>query len=441
MKILYVLHQYLPRYFTGTEQYAHAVALWMRAQGHAVEVFALEPQFGEGARLFVAEDEIVDGLPVTRVHYWQHLHADREHLEYEHPYLGWRFGQALDAIRPDVVHFFHLRFLGGNLIDEARSRDIKSVVHLMDFWFLCPRVTLVRGDGSLCAGPPRDGLRCVPCTAPELEREIDAAGQRERMAAAFGRGLAPQQAPGASAARRAATLLQRHAILRARLLAADRIVAPSRFLRSVFADHGIDAERITVIPYGVDMERTPHRATARPLTLGYVGTIAPHKGLHVLLDALQQVDGDVRLAVHGRTSDFADYAQPLETRARADARIAFHGPFAAAARARVLAGIDVLVVPSQWHENTPFVALEALAAGIPVLAADLGGLAEIVADETNGERFRHADAADLARRIRRLLAEPERLARYRAGIAPPRTLADSARDIEALYAGLQAVRA
>jgi hypothetical protein len=76
-----------------------------------------------------------------------------------------------------------------------------------------------------------------------------------------------------------------------------------------------------------------------------------------------------------------------------------------------------------------------------VLGADLGGLAEIVADERNGELFRHDDAADLARRIRRLLAEPDRLARYRAGIAPPRTLADSARDIETLYAGLQAVRA
>lgn len=441
MKITYVVHQFLPRYFTGTEQYVFAVGQWMLTQGHDVDVFTLEPQFAELDPLYAEERDEIDGLPITRVRYWQHLHADRERLEYQHPYLGNRFGRHLDRRRPDVVHFFHLRFLGGNLLDETRARGVPSVVHLMDFWFLCPRVTLVRSDGRFCDGPPRQGLGCVPCAAPEVAAAVEAVGVAEHVAAIHGRGTAPIGKPGGEPAQRAATLLQRPRYLRQRLLTADRIVAPSRFLHGVFVANGFDGARIEVIPYGVDVRGRGAARPARPLTLGFVGSIAPHKGLHVLLEAVSRVDGELRLAVHGRTDDFPEYAQPLLGRAKTDARISFHGAFTADERDRVFAAIDVLVVPSQWYENTPFVALEALAAGVPVLAADLGGLAEIVDDERNGERFVHDDVDDLARRILRLRDEPHRLARYRAGIGVVRTLAESARDIETLYRSLPAARA
>jgi len=67
--------------------------------------------------------------------------------------------------------------------------------------------------------------------------------------------------------------------------------------------------------------------------------------------------------------------------------------------------MDVLVVPSTWYENTPFVVLEAFAAGVPVIAADLGGLGEIV-DEKNGLLFAAGDPAALRRRIEQVAGDP-----------------------------------
>jgi glycosyltransferase involved in cell wall biosynthesis len=99
-----------------------------------------------------------------------------------------------------------------------------------------------------------------------------------------------------------------------------------------------------------------------------------------------------------------------------------------------LAQIDVLVVPSTWHENAPFVVLEARAAGLPVLASHFGGLVEVVDDEVDGELFAPGNATDLAQRLQRLLDEPERLARYRDAVQPPKSLQVAVNEFESVYA-------
>ena len=67
MKITYVVHQFLPNYFTGTEQYVHAIASRFRSAGHDVEVFCLEPDFNDEGGVFVLQREAVAGLSVVRV--------------------------------------------------------------------------------------------------------------------------------------------------------------------------------------------------------------------------------------------------------------------------------------------------------------------------------------------------------------------------------------
>ena len=68
----------------------------------------------------------------------------------------------------------------------------------------------------------------------------------------------------------------------------------------------------------------------------------------------------------------------------------------------VLHDVDVLVVPSMWIENAPFIIREAFAAGVPVIASDLGGMAEMVRDGVDGLLFPPGDARSLAACLRRL---------------------------------------
>ncbi len=81
---------------------------------------------------------------------------------------------------------------------------------------------------------------------------------------------------------------------------------------------------------------------------------------------------------------------------------------------------------------------EAFAAGIPVVATDLGGMSEFVRHEKDGLLFGLEDHRDLARQLRRLVEEPGLLGRLRAGIEPVKTVQENVDELEALYGGLLA---
>ncbi|GAB4148699.1 MAG: glycosyltransferase family 4 protein [Planctomycetota bacterium] len=437
MRITLVVHQFPPRYFTGTERYALAVGRELQRRGHEVRVFALDPEFGEEAGPFRTVRESVEGLEVTRFNYWMWLHRDWARLEYRHPWAAEFFARHLHASRSEIVHAFHLRYVGADLIRAARAAGVPVAVHLTDFWFLCPRVTLVDGTGKNCEGPPNGGEGCISCHDPDLATAWESSPVRDE-ASEFLRRARGLSSPGKTPLRRAATFIDRPHYLQTRLLEARAILAPTRFLASVFASNGIPADRIRHQPYGIDVRRLAavRKRTMpedRPVTFGFIGTIAPHKGPHVLAEAMQHVQGPCRVLFIGRTSDFPAYSERLARSVAADSRMEIRPPFDEESLPRVMEEIDALVVPSLWHENAPFVVLEARAAGRPVLASAQGGLAEVVRDGVDGELFRSGDHADLGRRLQRLLHDRQRLRRLADSVVPPRDLSSAVDELEETY--------
>lgn len=99
----------------------------------------------------------------------------------------------------------------------------------------------------------------------------------------------------------------------------------------------------------------------------------------------------------------------------------------------VLAGIDVLIVPSIWYENSPLVIKEAFAIRTPVIASNIGGMAELVTHNVDGLLFKQADSADLARQMRRVVEHPELLESLRNGIRPVKSIDKEVHELEAIY--------
>jgi len=100
--------------------------------------------------------------------------------------------------------------------------------------------------------------------------------------------------------------------------------------------------------------------------------------------------------------------------------------------AAALASMDALVVPSIWPENSPLVIHEAFLAGVPVVASRIGGIPEVVEDGRSGLLFEPGNATDLARVLKRIIAEPDLLRRLRTGIPDVRTIesdVDATRDV------------
>jgi glycosyltransferase involved in cell wall biosynthesis len=111
----------------------------------------------------------------------------------------------------------------------------------------------------------------------------------------------------------------------------------------------------------------------------------------------------------------------------------FLGTFPPAQIGEVLAGIDVLAVPSRWHENSPLVLLNALASHTPVLVSNVAGLTEFVTDEKDGWCFRRGDCADLARRLAFLAANPQRCRELSNRTTYERTVRSMTEDVVSVY--------
>lgn len=441
MKVLLVVHQYLPRHITGTEQYVRALALGMRAVGIDARVLAYEPlvQFDNPDRLYIERDEVQDGVPVRRIGVHHRQSPNPELRDYENPLAGQLLARHLDEVGFDLVHLFHPRNLGSGAIEEPRLRGLPIVVNLMDFWWLCPNYLLWRRDGSLCDGPPEGGAGCIPCLDPRLETAI-AERRIGTEVRAIGALPTPAGDQGPSPVRQAHALIGRKEHLVRLLNEADRVIAPSQFLAGVYRRHGVPDDKLLHLAYGLSPDRfvdmPPRKSVAgQPFVdVGYIGSISRHKGVHVLLAALAQSKAaNLRLHVHGSRDSQPGFSEALVDGID-DPRATFHGPFPPAALGKVLAGLDVLVVPSLWYENTPFAVLEALQAGVPVIASDLGGITEIVVPGRSGMLFPAGDPQALAALLDRIAADPQ----GQLALVPPKppTIADNVSRLQELYGEL-----
>jgi glycosyltransferase involved in cell wall biosynthesis len=93
----------------------------------------------------------------------------------------------------------------------------------------------------------------------------------------------------------------------------------------------------------------------------------------------------------------------------------------------------MLLIPSIWYENSPNVILEAFAHGTPVIASNLGGMAELVRHNVDGLTFNAGDAQDLAHQITRVIDQPSLLQQFCANIPPVKTVAQEIDGLEAIY--------
>ena len=146
-------------------------------------------------------------------------------------------------------------------------------------------------------------------------------------------------------------------------------------------------------------------------------------------------DMDLTLDVYGiaQGADGARYRDELLALSRSDSRVRFHPPVAPDRVVETLASYDATVVPSQWLETGPLTVLESFAAGTPEIGSDLGGIAELVTHDRDGWLVRYADTEAWALALRRVAADRTLLDRLRAGVRPPRSTDDVARDMVAVY--------
>ncbi|HET9470325.1 MAG TPA: glycosyltransferase, partial [Usitatibacter sp.] len=224
-------------------------------------------------------------------------------------------------------------------------------------------------------------------------------------------------------------------------------VAPSRWVRDLLVANGVAESRIAVCGQGIEhapIARRPPVARGHGLRIATLARLDAMKGVHLLIEALRARPAlDVRLdvfVVAPRGAETA-YGRRLRREASGDARVRLLPALAHDAVFQTLAGYDLVAVPSQVLETGPLVVLEAFAAGTPVIASNLGGIAERVSHGVNGLLVPPFDPGAWASAIERLTGDPALLARLRAGSPPVPSMDHVAGAMHSLYSTLLASKA
>ena len=446
MKILLVVHLFLPDYFSGTEILTLHTALELKSRGHEVQVFTGFPATVALSDAQRFDRYVHEGIPVTR---FKHAHTamggqhNVAEQEYDNHLAAQQFTALLDEFQPDLVHFFHLMRVSASVVAVCRQRGLPTVLTPTDFWFVCPTSQLRLPDGSMCPGPDVLGANCVRHLASLKMRGL-AASVLNRLPTPLLSGVVRLASQTPLRHRQAfnlvAALSQRQTFLKVQLNSIDRVLVPTRAMQHVLQQHGLDPAHVRFCSYGVRVPQQPVRepSASGALRLGVIG-IGEHKGAHVVIEAMRKLpDANLVFKIYGRPSDFPDYARRLETLASGDRRVQFCGSFPNEQIGLILSQLDILLVPSLWFENAPLVIYSAQAAGVPVVASDVTGVAELITDGDNGRLFPPGDVDRLAEIIAALAQDRDQIDRYSERARMPKTIASYADELLAVYGELGA---
>jgi len=339
----------------GAEVYALALARELAERGHEVGFFGTSPD----------RDADEEKLRIVRRPRYD------VRVLFHDPLVRDALAAIIARFRPELLHVHNVFSLGADVLELLGTSGLPIVHTVHDFSLLCPNSWCVWGDGSPCSGGV--GAKCF---LHDCQRNYP---------------YDPEVAL--------------HTLLKQRTLAGivDISICPSRYLAERMRSSG--ARDVRHLNYFIDPIAAGAAGEREPKELVYIGRLEPEKGVEYLLEAMPHIlraDPIVHLTIIGGGS----LESTLVARVRSqglERSATFRSHVPRAELGRVYATATACVLPSIWSENSPLVAYECLAAGLPMIASRIGGIPELVEEEVGGFTFTPRDPCDLAAKALRLL--------------------------------------
>ena len=358
MKICTLTYTYSPYSKGGADMYAENISKQLSDKGHEVIVIAAKPTFDKSLSYTV---EVRDGIKI----YWFYplnVSSFYNIAKKSHLMQGiWRLldiwnihsyyivKKILKREMPDVVHAHTPVGLSPSVFKAVKSLGIPLIFTLHDYYSICPRITLLRSSDEICTKPN------MVCKAYlKLNRKLI--------------GNKP-----------------------------DVVIGPSKFVMDMHVDNNLfNNSKKIILPHGIENKVMnsaiePHTKGER-IDLLYVGGLAKHKGVHVLIKAFKQIKhNNMRLNIVGK----GICEKELKELAKGDPRIIFRGHVPDNDLKTFYEQSDFLIAPSIFYETFGLVILESFSCGTPVISSKIGAYQELIIDGYNGFLIEAGDTGKL----------------------------------------------
>jgi len=217
----------------------------------------------------------------------------------------------------------------------------------------------------------------------------------------------------------------------------EHIVVITDWYKQVLLKNGIPEHKLKLVkqalPYHVPFAQPFVQSNKKALRVIFIGRIDPIKGLHLLMQAIEDMAEDtITVNIYGGVND-EEYYQTLKEKTKHKTNICWKGTLPPQQVVSTIQQHDVLCLPSTVCEMSPLVIQEAFAAGIPVLASDVYGNAEQIQDDENGWLFKFNSIQSLKDKLQLLLDEPQTIKAAKKNIPAVRSFSEVADEYETIY--------
>jgi glycosyltransferase involved in cell wall biosynthesis len=369
MKILMVNKFFYP--FGGTESYVFSLSRMLMNKGHQVVPFGMKHEDNIEEFNFEYFVENIDYNTKSFANKIQYAAKILYSFEAKK-----KIRNLIEKSKPDIAHLHNIYHqLSPSILGELKEHSIPTVMTAHDLKLLCPNYKMYR-----------EGNICEKCQYQRFYHAIS--------------GRCIKDSLTSSALGTLEMYLHRFLGLYSSL---DKIILPSHFYKMKFIKFGFPADKLIHVPNFVDHKKYFFSCAEKRYFI-YLGRLAQEKGLETLITAMEKVkDYDLYIIGDGAIKNELE----IKVAKSSDSNIRFLGFQSGSKLLTLISEAMFMVTPSEWYENCPISVLEVLSMGKPVIAANVGGLPELVEDKVNGLIFKMGDAEDLSEKILYLLNNPE----------------------------------
>ncbi len=289
------------------------------------------------------------------------------------------FTRVLDEFQPDIVHYHNFIGLSFAIADLTKSKGIPTVFTPHNYHLMDPNLYMIEQDLQIWK------------TVSLIENSalINTYSHKREL------------------------YIQR--MIEARKLLNERIditLAISHRVKELLIDFGANPSRIAVVnqvPESVEhlTNLKTHFNPSLPLRAGFIGTVIPHKGVHIIASAAQIIPSQkMNFYIYGFGNQ--KYIEVIKNFDKMN-RLNWMGEYRPQDLPNISGNLDFVIIPSVWEEGAGMVLPESLAMGLPVVAADIGGIPDYIKKGVNGALYKYNSAFELANILNEIADKPEKL--------------------------------